>query len=44
MSDIISNLVKIEGQVNIFPITGYWKDIGEISQLEEVRKYFATRS
>ena len=40
MPDIISNLIEYEGRVNIFPITGYWKDIGEVSQLEEVRKNF----
>ncbi|MDA9030972.1 sugar phosphate nucleotidyltransferase [Candidatus Pseudothioglobus singularis] len=44
MPDIISKLVhKDQGRVNIYPITGYWKDIGEISQLEEVRKHFVSK-
>jgi dTDP-glucose pyrophosphorylase len=39
MTDLITKEISEGSKVISFPVFGYWKDIGEKEQLDEVRKY-----
>ncbi len=40
MPDFIKKHIKNNSKVAIYPITGYWKDIGQTKELDEARNYF----